>query len=66
MPDTPSRIGSGWPAQARYDDAFQIFTLPYEHVRTSASPEDELMIFRESSCEAAARLARWDRESLER
>jgi len=54
------------PAQARYEKSFGIFVLPYEHVRTSASPEGELMTFLESSYEAAARLAQWDRESLER
>ena len=54
------------PAQARYDASFGIFVLPYEQVRTSAAPEGELMTFLESSYEAAARLAQWDRESLER
>jgi hypothetical protein len=54
------------PAAARYEPSFGILVLPYEHVRASASPERELMSFLESTYEAGARLAQWDRESLER
>jgi hypothetical protein len=54
------------PETARYDDALQIFVLPYEDVRTAASPERALMTFLESTYAAAARLAQWDREFLER
>ena len=42
------------------------FILPYDRVRESASPDATLMEFLQSTYEAAARLARWDRQSLER
>jgi Family of unknown function (DUF5996) len=35
-------------------------------MRRSASPEDDLMMFLESTYSAAADLARWDRSALER
>ena len=54
------------PAGVRYESSFGIFVLPYEDVRTAASPEQALMTFLESTYEAGARLAQWDRESLER
>jgi uncharacterized protein DUF5996 len=54
------------PAAARYERSFGIFVLPYEAVRTAASPERELMTFLESTYEAGARLAGWDRAVLER
>ncbi|HYO78740.1 MAG TPA: DUF5996 family protein, partial [Thermoanaerobaculia bacterium] len=40
--------------------------LPYEAVRTSASPDDTLMEFLQSTYDAAAELAKWDRAALER
>ena len=42
------------------------FVLPYEAVRTSGQPAEALTAFLESTYDAAARLARWDREALER
>ena len=54
------------PAAARYDTALSEFLLPYESVRTSANPEEALMQFLESTYEAAADLARWNRGDLER
>ena len=54
------------PAAARFDEMLGEFILPYEEVRRSAIPETELMAFLQSSYEAAANLAQWDRESLER
>jgi hypothetical protein len=59
--DVPVRPGA-----ARYDDKLREFILPYEAVRTAASPERELMAFLESTYEHAARLAKWDRGELER
>jgi hypothetical protein len=41
------------------------FVLPYEAVRSAASPDDALMAFFQSTYEAAADLGAWDRESLE-
>ncbi len=54
------------PGAARYDDTMREFVLPYESVRTSATPDDVLLSFAETTYAAAADLGRWDRESLER
>jgi hypothetical protein len=54
------------PAQASWNAAFGEFVLPYEAVRTSASPDDTLMEFLQTTYEAAANLASWDRKALER
>ncbi len=42
------------------------FFLPYEAVRTASDPEATLMAFLQSTYEAAADLAGWDRPALER
>ncbi len=42
------------------------FVLPYEAVRTAPSPDEALLEFLQSTYEAAADLARWDRGALER
>ena len=39
--------------------------MPYEAVRTAASPTDEILAFADSCYAAAARLAGWDRSALE-
>lgn len=54
------------PAAAVYDTTMGEFLLPYEAVRTSASPENALMEFLQSTYDAAATLANWDRAALER
>jgi len=54
------------PAAARFDEILGEFVLPYEEVRRSAIPETELMAFLQSSYDAAANLAHWDRAALER
>src|SRR5262245_52319869 len=54
------------PPDATYLVALSEFILPYEAVRTSAHPEDELMAFLESTYDAAANLAGWKRGELER
>jgi hypothetical protein len=41
------------------------FVLPYDAVRTAKAPERELMAFLQSTYEAAADLAKWDRAALE-
>jgi len=53
------------PEPARWEPALSEFVLPYEAVRTAASPEAELLAFLESTYEAAAELAAWDRGALE-
>jgi hypothetical protein len=54
------------PAEAFYHSDLREFLLPYEAVRKSASPEAALMAFLQSTYDAAANLARWDRNALER
>jgi hypothetical protein len=54
------------PNGARWDDDLAEFVLPYELVRTAADPEAALLAFLQSSYEAAADTARWDRAALER
>lgn len=57
-----------WPVQpagARYSTALREFVLPYEAVRTAADPDATLLAFLQSTYEAAATLAHWDREALE-
>jgi hypothetical protein len=54
------------PAEAFYSPDLREYLLPYESVRTSASPDDTLMEFLQSTYEAAANLAGWDRDALER
>ena len=44
----------------------QEFVLPYETVRQAADPEAMLLTFLQSTYEAAANLAHWDRGLLER
>ncbi len=54
------------PAEAYYSNDFHEFFLPYEAVRTSASPEEELTKFMRSTYDVAANLANWNRPELER
>jgi hypothetical protein len=53
------------PSAAYYDDDLAEFLLPYTAVRTAADPDAVLLSFFESTYEAAADLARWDRAALE-
>ena len=50
---------------AFYSTDFGEFILPYDAVRASASPDDTLMEFLQSTYSAAADLAGWDRRALE-
>jgi hypothetical protein len=54
------------PSQAYFNATLGEFILPYEAVRSAADPDRELLSFLQSSYEAAANLARWDRAALER
>ncbi|HMJ76403.1 MAG TPA: DUF5996 family protein [Iamia sp.] len=54
------------PAAARWDDDLSEFVLPYEVVRTAADPDAVLLAFLQSTYEAAADRASWDRPALER
>jgi len=54
------------PNAAFYDQDLGQFILPYDAVRRASSPDDELMAFLQSTYDAAANLAHWDRRALER
>ncbi len=54
------------PAAAAYNQEFGEFILPYEAVRTAADPDATLLDFVQSTYEAGAKLANWDRAALER
>ena len=54
------------PAAAAFDPKLGEFILPYEAVRTSATPSALVQDFLQSTYEAAAHLAHWDRPALER
>jgi hypothetical protein len=54
------------PDAAFYHAEMGEFLLPYEAVRTAASPDRLITEFVESTYEVAANLARWDRAALER
>jgi len=49
-----------------YSTELSEFILPYDEVRQSASPDETLLEFMQSTYEAGARLANWDRDALER
>jgi hypothetical protein len=54
------------PEGAFYHQEMKEFLLYYEDVRQSPSPESALMEFMQSTYEAGARLANWERRELER
>lgn len=54
------------PIAAFYNRDLGEFILPYDAVREADSPDDALLEFMRSTYEAGARLANWDRASLER
>ena len=54
------------PARAFYSQDLREFILPYDEVRLAASPDDTLLEFLQTTYEAAANLAAWDRAALER
>jgi hypothetical protein len=54
------------PAQTFYSSEMKEFFLPYDDVRKSDSPEKALMDFCQTTYQAGANLAKWDRGALER
>jgi hypothetical protein len=54
------------PAAARYDQTLGEFIVMYEDIRAAASPSEALLDFCQSTYEAGAKAANWDRDSLER
>jgi hypothetical protein len=53
------------PAGAFYSKDLREFLLPYDEVRSAESPDDTLLEFLQTTYEAAANLAKWDRTFLE-
>ncbi|MDB6087459.1 MAG: hypothetical protein JWN85_243 [Gammaproteobacteria bacterium] len=54
------------PASAFYSPEVSEFILPYEKMRAEEDPAKALEGFMKTTYEAGARLAKWDRQSLER
>jgi hypothetical protein len=54
------------PTSAYYSRELADFILPYESVRSLASPDETVVDFFQSVYDAAADLARWDRAALDR
>ncbi len=54
------------PKPARYDQKLGEFLLMYDDIRGAASPASELLAFLQSTYDAGANLAHWDRAALER
>jgi hypothetical protein len=53
------------PDAAFFSEALGEFILPYDAVRTAADPDSALLDFLQSTYEAAANAAEWDRAALE-
>lgn len=53
------------PEAAVFSEALGEFILPYDAVRTAADPDRALLDFLQSTYEAAAIAAKWDRDALE-
>ncbi len=54
------------PAEAFFSASLGEFLLPYDAVRTASDPDAALLAFLQSTYEAAAQSAHWDRAALER
>lgn len=54
------------PDDAHYNGTLGEFILPYDDARRAASPEEVILEFFQSTYEAGAELAGWDRSRLER
>jgi hypothetical protein len=61
FPDAPVR-----PSSAFYSRELGEFILPYDDVRQADAPDEMLLDFLQSTYDAAATLAQWDRATLER
>ena len=66
-PEPPGFAGQHvGPAAAFYHPQMKEYLLMYDDVRKAASPKAALMDFLQSTYDAAATLAKWDRKALER
>jgi len=68
MAPEPDRYGEQpvRPEGARYQSKLREYFLMYDDVRRADSPRQEILAFAQSTYEAGANLARWDRTALER
>ena len=65
-PEPPGfRTTSVRPDAAFFSEALGEFILPYDAVRNAAEPDQALLDFLQSTYEAAANAAKWDRDALE-
>jgi Family of unknown function (DUF5996) len=64
----PDGFANAWvrPAAAAYNRDLGEFILPYDAVRQSSRPDDDLLAFAQGTYDAAANLGRWNRAELER
>ncbi len=53
------------PSAASWNNTLREFVLPYDAMRTASNPDELLLNFAQSTYEAAATLAKWDRLALE-
>lgn len=67
MMPAPDKIAEAHiqPEAAHFDTKMGEFILPYEDVRSASSPEAAIFAFFQSTYEASAALAGWDRAALE-
>ncbi len=66
-PEPPGfRAAAARPDAATFHEGLGEFVLPYDAVRRAPSPDDALLDFLQSTYEAAAAGAGWDRAALER
>lgn len=54
------------PDEAYFDPTLGEFILPYDTVRASSDPDEMVLEFLRTTYDAAANLAHWDRDALER
>ncbi|STX51784.1 Uncharacterised protein [Legionella busanensis] len=52
------------PASARWDDTMKLFILDYDDLQKSKTPEDDLLIFLESTYKAGTKLAGWEEKLI--
>jgi hypothetical protein len=64
--DHPTFYSYTYPVPDGFNRQLGEFLLPYDAVRSRADPDAELLVFLQSTYEAAANLARWERSRLER
>ena len=62
----PDGYRAAKPSAGRFDETYGEFVLPYAEVQAASDPEAMLLGFFQSTYDAAADLAHWDRAALER